>query len=607
MNLNKILIILPCIALFGMAQAGESIQYPGFVYCENGRLYHPDGKELSLWGVNFQPYISWEYDYYMKKVGIPRDPAVWKRMTDQGFDELERMNCQVVRYQITPADFTDAEGNLVETFYLDMLDYAVAEAASRGIYVYLTLLNHMHLYEVKESFMEATWQKGRSVDEGKAWWYQQANLMLNRKYVECSQNYIRQLLNRYNPYSRRSYNEDRNIVLIEITNEPLYLPYDMVQKDEHLYGLFRDWLARRGLEEMNGIHYPEYRKQAVLNYLNEMHGVIRDAGAKQPIAWSCNWHRMITRFEDVFEAIAESRVEVVTFCNYPGQDKCKAPYLENPVDLTRVDFSDWFAACYHNRDWYGWMLEERFRDKARIAYEFETFYNQSAYLYPAQAKLFRSLGAQMACMWHYLMPDYAQYVNGSHMLHLKCTPRKAASFAVAGALFNSQPLYEPYPKNSTVEDVSDNYMFSYEKDLSIFSGGEKYFYSNAVTGREQPGPGPGVREIMGWSDSPLVKYDGTGVYTVSVSEHQVSITIEPDYKWVKEPWQRDLYTGIVTELDHHAEHEFELKLGGWEAGHCEVFRMEDGYKVKQPLHPDKLKFSVRPGKYMISKKIETEE
>jgi len=340
MRLKAIIILLPCIALCGNARAGESTRHPGFVYCEGGRLYHPDGKELSLWGVNFQPYISWEYDYYMKKVGIPRDPAVWKRMTDQGFDELERMNCQVVRYQITPADFTDAEGNLVETFYLDMLDYAVAEAASRGIYVYLTLLNHMHLYEVKESFMEATWQKGRSVDEGKAWWYQQANLMLNRKYVECSQNYIRQLLNRYNPYSRRSYNEDRNIVLIEITNEPLYLPYDMVQKYEHLYGLFRDWLARRGLEEMNGIHYPEYRKQAVLNYLNEMHGVIRDAGAKQPIAWSCNWHRMITRFEDVFEAIAESKVDVVTFCNYPGQDKCKAPYLENPVDLTRVDFSD---------------------------------------------------------------------------------------------------------------------------------------------------------------------------------------------------------------------------------------------------------------------------
>jgi hypothetical protein len=572
------------------------------VYVENGRLYHADGSELSLWGVNYQPYISWEYNFYMTTVGIPKDPAVWKRMTDQSFDELERMNCQVVRYQITPADFTDAGGNLVETFYLDMLDYAVAEAANRGIYVYLTLLNHMHLYEVEESFMEEVWQLGKKIDNSKAWWYQQANLMLNRKYVECSQNYIRQLLNRYNPYSKECYNQDKNIVLIEIMNEPLYLSYERLQKDEHLHGLYREWLQKNGLEETGGAHYTKYRKQVVLNYLNEMYGFIRGAGAKQPIAWSCNWHRMITPFEDVFEAIAGSRVDVVTFCNYPGQDKVKAPYLENPVDLTRMDYSDWLAECYNNRDWYGWMLEDRFSDKAKIAYEFETFYNQSAYLYPAQAKMFRSLGAQMACMWHYLMPDYAQYVNGSHMLHLKCTPRKAASFAVAGALFNTLPLYGPYPAGSTTEDLADNYMFSYEKDLSIYAGGDKYYHSNTVSGREQPMPGKEVREIIGYSDSPLVKYGGTGVYTVTVSGYQIEISIEPDFEWVREPWQRDLYTGIVTELDHYAEHDFELKLPGWDAGSCELFRLEDGYKVKQSFEHNKLKFHARPGRYIICRK-----
>jgi hypothetical protein len=202
-------------------------------------------------------------------------------------------------------------------------------------------------------------------------------------------------------------------------------------------------------------------------------------------------------------------------------------------------------------------------------------------------------------MWHYLMPDYAQYINGSHVLHLKCTPRKAASFVVAGAMFNSLPLYGPYPKESTTEDVSENYMFSYEKDLSIYAGEGKYYYSNAVSGLERPGPGPGIREIIGCSDSPLVSYGGTGVYTVTVSEHQVSITIEPDYKWVKDPWQRDLYTGIVTELDHYAEHDFELNLEGWDTGNREVFRLEDGYKVKQPLKQNRLKFSASPGKYII--------
>ena len=33
-----------------------------YVYLEKGRLYHPNGEELALWGVNLQPMLSWEYN-----------------------------------------------------------------------------------------------------------------------------------------------------------------------------------------------------------------------------------------------------------------------------------------------------------------------------------------------------------------------------------------------------------------------------------------------------------------------------------------------------------------------------------------------------------------
>ena len=32
-----------------------------FIYVKNDRLYTPDGKELALWGANFQSSISFEY------------------------------------------------------------------------------------------------------------------------------------------------------------------------------------------------------------------------------------------------------------------------------------------------------------------------------------------------------------------------------------------------------------------------------------------------------------------------------------------------------------------------------------------------------------------
>ena len=31
-----------------------------YVSVQNGKIYAPDGGELSLWGVNFQPCLSWE-------------------------------------------------------------------------------------------------------------------------------------------------------------------------------------------------------------------------------------------------------------------------------------------------------------------------------------------------------------------------------------------------------------------------------------------------------------------------------------------------------------------------------------------------------------------
>ena len=78
------------------------------------------------------------------------------------------------------------------------------------------------------------------------------------------------------------------------------------------------------------------------------------------------------------------------------------------------------------------MREKRFLNKARIVYEFETYYNHSSYLYPLMAKYFRAQGIQAAAMWTYLLPGQVEYTAASHHLNLKTTPNKAASFMIAG-------------------------------------------------------------------------------------------------------------------------------------------------------------------------------
>jgi hypothetical protein len=555
-----------------------------FIYMDNGRLYYPDGKEVALWGVNFQPNLSWEYNSRLKPLGIKAEPEALKKNAVAGLDEILKMKCNLIRCHLTPADFTDDKGNLVETLYLDMLDYMVAEAAKRGIYVYIAMINHMNKGYVENSYMN----KCKRVD----WIYDENT-------VSCSQNYIEQLLERKNPYTKICYKNDTVIAVWEIINEPSYHSYENIRVSSGSEN-YTNWLKLNNLNDSLP-SYLKYRKKLVLDYINGMYDLIRSTGAPQPVVWNCNWHKMFTGHEDVFEAAAESKVEVVSFCNYPGQNECKQPYYQNPENFNRYDFTSFFRNSYEKKEWYGWALEPAFMKKAKVIYEFETFYNQSAYLYPVMADLYKSLGVQMAAMWTYCSPTYSQYSSGSHFLSLTCTPQKAGAFIVAGEIFKSAPLYKKYYTASTVEKITENYSYSYKRNLSAFTSDDKYYYSGDIcnwTGLNQ------VRkpsEVIGYGCSPLIKYDGSGLYFLKISDKGARLSIEPDARWDSEPWLQSKYNKIVTSLDYNTKHSFELKLDGINLRKCAVYRLEGKEKKRVTLQEDLLKFDVLPGEYLIIK------
>ena len=167
-----------------------------YVYLEKGRLYHPNGEELALWGVNLQPMLSWEYNSMMKKAGIPKDAGVWKKMTDKSLDELQLLGANYIRVHLTPGDFTDASGNLVHTIYLDLLDYLTAEAPKHGIYICYAFFNHMGISEVAESFMETSYKianvAGRPKDLKKK--HHKELRMYESNFFEASKKYIQNML-----------------------------------------------------------------------------------------------------------------------------------------------------------------------------------------------------------------------------------------------------------------------------------------------------------------------------------------------------------------------------------------------------------------------------
>jgi hypothetical protein len=113
---------------------------------EDGVLVDANGREVALWGVNYQASLWWEYGETFSRVGIPLEAGPLKRAVDQDLAHFKRMGVSVVRVHISPSDFTDAEGKLVDTVFLDVFDYLVARCREEGLYVFLSLFNRIGQY-----------------------------------------------------------------------------------------------------------------------------------------------------------------------------------------------------------------------------------------------------------------------------------------------------------------------------------------------------------------------------------------------------------------------------------------------------------------------------
>jgi hypothetical protein len=553
-----------------------------------GRLYFPDGKELSLWGVNFQPCLSWEYNERLKPVGVQLTSSDLKSITDNSLDEIQRMGTNVIRCHLTPADFTDANGNLVQTVYLDILDYMIAEASKRNIYIYITLINHMGSSYVTGSFMSKIDPKKRQ------------RLIFDKRVVEQSKNYIKQLLNRTNPYLQTTYKSNPKIALWEILNEPAFSFYNYSEiKNTPYYDDFLNWIALHKSGVNNEASFSEYRKQFVLNYINDIYTTIRSTGAVQPIVWNCNWPNFRKGNEDIFTAVAHSKVEVVSFCCYPGQNLLSDNYWDNPKDLTESDYSNFFKNNYNDINGYGWALSSDFKDKAKVVYEYEAFFNQSSYIYPLMAQYFRALGVQVAAMWTYNLAKSAPYNSGSHFLSLTCTPAKAASFVVANDLFTSIPLYTPYNMTSPNEQIGENFALSKKKDVSMIVTKNKFYYTGDVSKWCPFIVSKKVKDIVGRGNSPLVLYNGTGVYFLNETNNELFLTIEPNSKWLIEPWRENSDKSLVTQLDYTTTDTMSIMLDKWEKGNFVLYSLKNGHRERLTELSDFKNIPIVPGNYVV--------
>jgi hypothetical protein len=380
---------------------------------------------------------------------------------------------------------SDHAGNLIANDHLDLADYVIARARERGIYI---LLSPITTYQ-------STWPDalGDTTPPGFARLFRKSELGTNPAAIAAQTNYIRQVLHHVNPYTGVAWEDEPAIVFVEPINEPTHHSADV---------------------------------PGSVAYIDSLVAAVRSTRSK-----AITFHNVSQDFA-IAESIRRSTVQGVTFGWYPtglnSGHELRGSYLRTVDD-------------------YPPMLDPRIAKLPRIVYEFDAPDTRTGYMYPAMARTMRAVGAQFAAMFAYDMLGTASRNLGwqTHYLNLVYTPRKAMSAVIAAEAMRRLPKgksYGAYPANMHFGD----FQVSDAENRAVLAAEDAYLNAGATEDVKPPRPERLVR-VAGYGASPVVHYDGEGVYFLDRLRPGVwRLEVYPDAVPVRDPFELMAPEKIVT-------------------------------------------------------------
>lgn len=435
-------------------------------------------EEVRLFGAN---YVIGASDY--RAGGYVR--ADRKRMIDEDMAQFARMGWDGLRLTFWGDwEASDSAGNLLANEYLDLLDYLIARARERGIYM---LFSPIQLYS-------STWPDviADTTPPGFGRRFGKGRMGTDSAALKAQVNYLRQILNHVNPYTRVALKDEPFIVFIELVNEPWHHPEDL---------------------------------PGSIHYINALTDAVRSTGCQKLVFYNVSQDFRIS------DAISRSTAQGITFGWYPTGLNAGRELQGNYLRGTDA-FPD--------------MLRPELARLPRIVYEFDSPDLRNGTMYPAMARTFRTVGAQFAAMFAYDMLATSSRNLGwqTHYLNLVYTPRKAMSAIIAAEAMRRLPRmrsYGPYPQNTRFGD----FHISYEDDLGELVARDAFMYTSSTTSRP-PAPSA-LRRIAGHGSSSTVAYDGTGIYFLDkVRPGMWRLEVYPDAVPVSDPFELPSVDKIVT-------------------------------------------------------------
>jgi hypothetical protein len=441
--------------------------------------WRDDRREVTLFGANYVLPTASDY----RAAGYLH--ADRKRMIDEDMAQFARMGWDGLRLTFWGDwEASDSAGNLIANDHLDLQDYLIARARERGIYM---LFSPIQLYGANwpDALSDTTAPGfGRRFGKGK--------MGTDSAAIAAQVNYLHQILNHVNPYTRSALKDEPAILFIELVNEPWHHP-------ENLPGSIR--------------------------YINALTDAVRSTGCTKIIFYN------VSQDFRIGEAIRRSRAQGVTFGWYPtGLNS--GHELEGNYLRTTDTFPD--------------MLRPELARLPRIVYEFDSPDLRTGTMYPAMARTFRSVGGQMALMFAYDMQGTASRNLGwqTHYLSLAYTPRKAVSAIIAAEAMHRLPRmrsYGAYAENTRF----GNFRVSYDENLGELVARDAFLYAGST--RSTPKDVGQLGRVAGYGSSTVVTYEGEGIYFLDkVRPGLWRLEVYPDAVPVRDPFEPPSPGKIVT-------------------------------------------------------------
>lgn len=525
------LIILILLAFFNTTFGQNSPEAKERVYIDEAGIirWEDSRKEVALFGANYCLPSACDYRaarYYTDdlKKEIQKDITHFTRM---GWDGLRL--CFWGDFQNS-----DSLGNLVNNEHLDLMDYLIYEAKKRGIKM---LLSPIVTYS--SQWPDAMNQPAT----GFSTFFNKSELGLNPDAIKAQVNYLQQLLNHVNPYTGTALKDEKDIIFIEMINEP--------------------W------------HHSDNFKASV-NYVNALVNAVRSTGCEKIL-----FHNVSQDFA-IAGALKESSIQGVSYAWYPSGlvsgRTLKGNFLRTVDD-------------------YELMMIPELKALPRIVYEFDAPDLLSPVMYPAMVRTFRSTGSQFTAMFAYDMLITAKANLGwqTHFLNPVYSPQKAASAIIAAEAMRELPLYKSYgnyPDNTSFGP----FRVSWEQNLSEYNTEDCFMYTENT--ESQPADIKKLSRIVGFHSSPVVHYDGEGLYFLDKVDRGVwRLELYPDAFLSKDPFAQMSPDKIVSRLVFR-KREMRIKLP--DLGHdftvISVLTKEDVTSAVD------VEFSITPGVYTLINK-----